>query len=500
MSRSDRRRVVAIGIDAAEPTLVRRLVERGALPVLRSLAAEGTWGPIVSPAAIGSGAVWPTFLTGRPPGEHGLYGEWLWQPDAMALARTSWDHLRPFWQSDDGRGRTTTIMDVPFAPRLDRPGCTEVLDWGAHDLLKGRLEASPTGVERVVAEVGGVHPFAAGTVDAAGPADHTGLARVVTQCLAGVAQRGRLARRLLADTAPDLFLMAFTEVHRAGHLLWHTVDPSHPDHGAAAELPGPGLPALLEAIDREIGLLRDLAGPDVAILVFSLHGMRAARGVPAILGPLLEAHGIAVRKSWRDHSWPERAGRTLGAVKRQLPDPAKRLYYRLLPKTVTSSLAQPSMPLPAYDWSRTLAISLPTDQHGWIRFNLRGREARGIVELDGYESLCQRVEQAVRAARRADGRSIARAVIRTAGTARAAISHRLPDLVVHWDDATFDSPLRLADPRLAAPAVGLKFTGQHAFEGFYVLRRPDGRPTHGGGPVAAERVHELLRPAAERPG
>ena len=62
------------------------------------------------------------------------------------------------------------------------------------------------------------------------------------------------------------------------------------------------------------------------------------------------------------------------------------------------------MPLPAYDWSRTMAISLPTDQHGWIRFNLRGREARGIVELEEYEGLCQRVEGVVHSARRADGR------------------------------------------------------------------------------------------------
>lgn len=500
MSHSERRRVVAIAIDAAEPTLVRRLVERGDLPVLRSLAAGGVWGPVISPAPIGSGAVWPTFLTGRPPAEHGLYGEWLWRPDAMGLARASWDHLQPFWQADESRGRTVTILDVPFAPRLDRPGCTEVLDWGPHDLLKERLEVSPRSVERLVAEVGGVHPFAAGAVDAAGPRDHAGLARVVAHCLAGVEQRGRLARRLLADTAPDLFLMVFTEVHRAGHLLWHTVDPSHPDHGAAGEWRGPGLPALLQAVDREIGHLRDLAGPEAVIVVFSLHGMRPARGVPTILQPLLEVRGIAVRKPWRDHSWPEGAGRALATVKRQLPGPAKRLYYRLLPRTVTASLAQPAAPLPAYDWSRTMAISLPTDQHGWIRFNLRGREARGIVEPDGYEDLCQRVEQVVRAARRADGRPIARAVIRTADTAAAAASMPLPDLVVHWDDATFDTPLRLADPPLAAPAVGLKFTGQHAFEGFYLLRPPGGGSAHGGGPITAERIHDLLHDAAGRSG
>ena len=67
MNRSERPRVLAIGIDAAEPTLVRQLLERGDLPVLRGLAAEGVWGRATSPAAIASGAVWPSFLTGRAP-------------------------------------------------------------------------------------------------------------------------------------------------------------------------------------------------------------------------------------------------------------------------------------------------------------------------------------------------------------------------------------------------------------------------------------------------
>ena len=499
MSRSDRRRVVAIGIDAAESTLVRRLVERGDLPVLQSLAAGGVWGPVTSPASISSGALWPSFLTGRPPAEHGLTangsgGRRRWGSPARPGTICSRS------EDDVSRGRTVTILDVPFAPRLDRPGCTEVLDWGAHDFLKGRLEASPPSVERLVAEVGGVHPFAAGAVDAAGPRDHAGLSRVVTHCLAGVERRGRLARRLLADTAPDLFLMVFTEVHRAGHLLWHTVDPSHPDHESAGEWRGPGLPALLQAIDREIGHLQDVAGPEAVLVVFSLHGMRPARGVPTILGPLLEARGLAVPKAWRDHSWPERAGRVFTAVKGQLPGPAKRLYYRLVPRTVSASLAQPvgavtRLRLVAHDGD--LVADRPA---GLDPVQSPGTGGPRDRRPDGYEDLCRRVEQVVRAARRADGRPIARAVIRTADTAEAAAATRLPDLVVDWDDATFDSPLRLADPPVAAPAVGLKFTGQHAFEGFYLLRPPGGGSAHTGEPITAERMHDLLHDAAGRAG
>lgn len=498
MNRSERPRVLAIGIDAAEPALVRQLLERGDLPVLRGLAAEGVWGRVISPAPIASGAVWPSFVTGRPPAEHGLYGEWQWRPDTMSVVRPAWDHLDPFWRVDASRHRTVTVLDVPFTPLLGIPGCNEVLDWGAHDYLKGRLEVSPPALEGLVRSAGGTHPFAAGSVDAAGLQDHAGLDRVLASCLAGVEQRGRLARQLLADTAPDLFVMVFTEVHHAAHLLWHTVDPSHPDHRAAAagDQARPGLRELLQAMDREIGHLQDLTGPEDAIVVFSLHGMRPARGIPTILGPFLEAHGFAVRSSWSDRSWSGHLAGGLAAIKRTVPDRAKALYRQWLPRRLTNRFTQPSMPLSPYDWSRTTAFSLPTDQHGWIRVNLRGREARGSVEPERYDALCRRLEEALRAAKRIDGQPIVRAVIRTAPDAGTAASSPLPDLIVHWTDATFASPLRLEASGVVAPEVGRKFTGQHAFRGFYLLRPPRGRPAPDGATVAAERLHALFREAA----
>lgn len=501
MTRSGRPTLIAIGIDAAEPTFVRRHLEQGDLPELRRLAAEGLWGSVVSPAPIGSGAVWPTFLTGRRPVEHGLHGEWVWRPDTMDLGPLSWDHLDPFWRSDAGRGRRVAVLDVPFAPLLDAPGCVEVLDWGAHDLLGGRLQVAPRHLEPLVVETGGVHPFAAGFISPAGPHDRAGLERSVARCLAGVTQRGRLARRLLTDTTPDLLVLTFTELHRAGHLLWHTVDPAHPDHAGATDgdRPRQGLVRILAAIDAEIGRLRELAGPEAAIVVFSLHGMRRARGIPTVLGPLLEAQGFAVPRPWRHRSARERAAATLSAVKRSVPGPLKRLYHGWLPQQMTGLLTQPSMPLPAYDWSRTTAIALPTDQHGWVRVNLRGREAQGIVEPRGYVELCERIEGVLRAARHIDGQPVVRAVIRTAADAAAAAASLLPDLVVHWDDVTFQSPVRLGEPALSAPNVGLQFTGQHAPEGFYLVRAPGGRTGSDGSPVEAERLHRLFRDAAGWP-
>jgi hypothetical protein len=61
-------------------------------------------------------------------------------------------------------------------------------------------------------------------------------------------------------------------------------------------------------------------------------------------------------------------------------------------------------------------------------------------------------------------------ITRTATSAAAALSNPLPDLVVHWEEAAFASPLKIRDSKVQAQPVGKKSTGQHASEGFCIYR------------------------------
>ena len=92
------RRVVAIGIDAAELTLIQRLIQSNALPHLAELFAHGVSGRVASPSDIGSGAVWPTFSTGTSPVAHGICSFWDWDAQSMQVAPVAVEGLRPFWQ------------------------------------------------------------------------------------------------------------------------------------------------------------------------------------------------------------------------------------------------------------------------------------------------------------------------------------------------------------------------------------------------------------------
>ena len=489
MHRGKDRFVLAIGIDAAEPSLVRSLIGRGEMPALRGLLGEGAWLRVESPARVGSGSVWPTFITGSGPAEHGAYGEWCWRPETMGLERYSGRGLKPFWEALAREGLTVGVLDVPFMPLLGLTEGFEISEWGAHDVLDGRLVFSPARLAPLVTNGSARHPLSRDRLDAAGPDDYESLKKVAAGCLEGARLRGELALRLVREARPQLALVAFTEVHHAAHYLWHTLAPGDPIYGEGLKglrAVAPTLEDIYREVDRQIGRLVSAAPAGAAVLVFSLHGMRPTRGIPSFLAPLLCESGFARLAGWGAQTWRGRAVSALAAVKRGMPAPVKRLYYRAMPQTAAQRLAKPTM-LPSYDWSQTRAFALPTDQHGWVRINLEGRESSGVVPPALYDATCREVEALLRSLVTEQGRPLAREVIRTAASAEDAIGLRLPDIVIHWHDAAHETPLRIKGRAAEAPAaVGLKFTGQHALDGFCIT---NARGAAGADSVRAEDLH-----------
>jgi predicted AlkP superfamily phosphohydrolase/phosphomutase len=472
--------VLAIGIDAAESTLVRQMIEKGEMPALASLLAVGRWLEVRSPSTIGSGAVWPTFLTGEEPDRHGIYSEWKWLPETMSLRRYEGNHLTPFWKAWAEQGVSLGVLDVPFAQPVGLTQGFEVCEWWAHDSTAAGLRVNPDPIHSVVTEAP-AHPLSANRFFTSTPESKSNLQELAAACSEGARMRGMLAQRLIKQTNPQVAVIVFPELHHAGHQLWHTVAPEHwvyNGFGLNAGAPGSILRDVYCAVDQQIGALVDSVSSATTVMVFALHGMRPALGFPAFLGPLLCERGFSSLASWGSQSWSKRALSLFAATKRHAPAGLKRLYYQVTPITATYKLARPTM-LPAYDWSKTRAFSLPTDQYGWIRINLIGRESLGVVPADEYDKLCTELEQMLLSLTSDDGELLVQDVKRTATDATAARVNPLPDLVVHWRDAAFSSSLKLKGSKVPAQMVSKKSTGQHTTPGFCIYRG-NGESGHNG--------------------
>jgi predicted AlkP superfamily phosphohydrolase/phosphomutase len=488
---SENQKVLAIGLDAAEPGLVEKLIDQGSMPNLARLRDEGKWLRVVSSADIGGGSVWATMMTGNDPGTHGFYTGWPWNAGSMTVSRATPDNLVPFWKDLDQKGIRVGVLDVPYSPLAGLSEGFEIIGWGPRG-VEAKVVASPPKIENFLAQKFPPHPYYKEYLDPANPGHSRMLERVVKASIKGATLRGDLAEALIAESDPQFTLVVFHETHFGGHHLMHLWEPDHPlFQQAGFPKPEPitmGLREIYREVDRQIGRLVDAAAEDTAIIIFSLHGMQPSGGVAAMLGPFLCEKGYA--RLTNSKSSAQRAADAFGLAKRFAPQPLKRLYYRLIPGSTAMVLARPNV-LPAYDWAKTRAFALPTEQHGWIRINLKGREAEGIVPTEEYEELCLELEQLVRSMTNDAGQPLARNVIRSVARVEDAMSLPTPDLIINWEDAALFSPLKIRGSNVESRTVGQKFTGQHGLGGFGILRGPwsiDGCDT-----VFAKDMPDLFR-------
>jgi len=469
-------RVLAIGLDAAESSLVERMIDAGELPAMQSLLARGTWTAVTSPTGFSAGAVWPCFSTGFPACDHGQYSMWNWDPATMQLAYTGETRPTPFWKHLSETGTSVGVLDVPFAPFLGLQTGFEVHEWGAHSSIDGHVSVSPRSVAEQVTKRFPPHPFADPL--ATPPYDPADVPGFLDSCIEGLRLRGDLAERLIVEQEPDLSLIVFEEAHHCGHFLWHTVEPDLPLYAdvPAVARPRTTLLDLYREMDRQVGRLVEAAGPDATVLVFALHGMAPARGLPPVLEPVLAGLGMThVLEGVNRHSVRD-------AIKRRMPSVVRGLYRKTVPLARRSQWGKSGL-LPAYDWTRTKAFALPYEQYGNIRINLAGREAEGIVPAKEYDETRALIERALRALRTADGRPVVADVVRPPRGSHAA---GLPDLVAHWHPAVFESPACVNGVEVSN--ISREQTGQHGWDGFCI----ESGPSAAVGPLTGEDVQRRI--------
>jgi predicted AlkP superfamily phosphohydrolase/phosphomutase len=134
-------RVVILGFDGVEPTIIDALMEAGEVPALSKLKEQGTYKRLKSSNPPQSPTAWSSFITCKNPGHHGIY-DFLRRDPARygpevgfglvkrpelaadgALAKPAdYENNRhgdSFWNVANRQGARCKILSVPFAYRAD---------------------------------------------------------------------------------------------------------------------------------------------------------------------------------------------------------------------------------------------------------------------------------------------------------------------------------------------------------------------------------------------
>jgi predicted AlkP superfamily phosphohydrolase/phosphomutase len=385
------RKLAMIGLDCGTPQL---LFDEFAdeMPHLSQLLSRSVWGPMESIAPPITVPAWSCMLSGRTPGELGIYGfrnRVDHSYDRLSIATSAHVRVPRVWDLLGETGRDSVLLGVPgtYPPPQVR-GCV-VGDFLAPSTAVAWTHPRSLGAE--VERVAG--PYILDVVDFRSVEK----ARVAQQVFDMTEQRFRVARHLATSREWTLFAMVDMGPDRLHHGFWADCEPEHPrfdPHGPRRTI----FRDYYRALDVHLGRLLETFDDETAVLLVSDHGAQPMVG------------GFCINEWLR-----QRGLLTL------LEEPDGRMPIADAP----------------IDWGRTTAWA-DGGYYARIFVNVSGREPQGIVAPADYETVRQEIIETIEAVPDHEGRPMGNRAMRPEEL-YPEVNGVAPDLIVYLGDLRWRS-------------------------------------------------------------
>ena len=378
------RKILAIGLDAAEPVLIEKWMEEGYLKNLASLRLKGSFGRLNSSADWLAGSPWPTFYTGTLAGKHGFYHYLQWKTDKMDFERPNpeWIPVVPFWRKLNNNFNVIAV-DVPLTFPPESFNGIEISNWASHDRIYPPASFPKDKINWVIKNFG-KPPI---SDEVGGLQEISSLLKVRDELIFANQKEADLVSALIKNEIWDLFLCCFTSTHRGGHKFWDTVNIKGYSSEEQKLQFRNALRDIYQSCDEAIGKILDCINEDITIIIFALHGMGpnttlADKLLPQMISNILNDEKKS-NKNGNDNY--------LKKIRKLIPLEWRSNLRKLLPVRLQDKMTA-YWRMGGTDWSKTKIINLLADLQGYIRINLKGREKDGIVEEgEEYDKLCNQL-------------------------------------------------------------------------------------------------------------
>lgn len=365
-------RLLIIGWDGADWEILDDLIERGLLPNVARMVADGSRGDLASTLPSHSWAAWSSFLTGRNPGEHGVFDfveRHPSQPGKRIPASSSSLKCTTFLETLSAAGKEVRAGNIPLTfPSFPVNG----------RMISG--VAIPPGAEFVYPdewkqELRAVAPF---------PINGMEWMRfkeapfgLVDEARRFVEQR-TASYELMLEGRWDVGICVYLAPDRLQHPFGAFLLPTHPRFAELAESKlAKAVRSVYALLDQQIERLTALAGSNATIVLMSDHGFRPMNRICDLDKVLLKL-GLMARA---------RSADATGALRRS---PAIQAFLRSrVGRAAKGRIRKPS----ATQWSASTAYQ--SAMSGGVSINLKGREPFGTVEPAAYERVKEEIRRAL---------------------------------------------------------------------------------------------------------
>ncbi len=107
-------KVAVLGLDGVPFSLLQDFFAKGIMPRLAETAKSGTFLRMETSLPCVSSVAWTSFMTGKNPGDHGIFGFTDVWPDKLALRLPSFDDIRSTVIWNALPGKASVVVNLPF--------------------------------------------------------------------------------------------------------------------------------------------------------------------------------------------------------------------------------------------------------------------------------------------------------------------------------------------------------------------------------------------------
>jgi predicted AlkP superfamily phosphohydrolase/phosphomutase len=443
-------RVLVVGWDGADWDILDPLLGAGELPALQELVGRGQRGISRSCLPSHSWAAWPTFLTGRDPGGHGVFDILEYRPGATRRLPVSFRSiLAPTWPARlTEAGKSTLLVNVP-------------LTYPAPEIRGVAIAGGVVPPGRTFSHPADVGPRLGWPVNGGSWTTFRHRPVELVEDVEALTRKRAEAMRTLLDEEPwDAACIVFVSPDRIQHCLLEYVHPGHPAYPEASTTPvAERVRDVYRLLDAELATLVERTDEDDLVVLMSDHGHQPCTRALS-MNKVLEHAGLL------------RFGRGSALVNLlswgRVRSVARVAYDKL---GLHGRVAVPTAPI---DWEHTVAYTSVVSTGEGVSLNLVGREPSGTVPREDYERVRDEVAQALLEFEDPEtGARPVGGVRRKEEVLTGPYLDRAPDLLLE------PAPLySLTHARqLVEPADWL--SGDHRPEGIYVMAGPGADPFEG---------------------
>ena len=403
------------------------------LPNLRGLVEQGLSGPLESTLPPITVPAWTAMMSGRDPGELGVYGfrnrrtfaygDLVYATSAMVRYPRVWDYVGQ-------AGGESIVVGVPQTWPAPPVRGAIISGFEAQGLRQeGDRYTHPPELAGEVEELVGEYWFDVQNFR------NVPRQEVLDKVYSMTEDRFRVMEHLMKTRPWNFAMLCEIAPDRLHHCFWSDHDPRHVRHDPDSPYRHT-IREYYRYMDKEIGRLVEQAGPDTAFMLVSDHGAKAMDG------------GVCINEVLRREGWL--------TLLEEPTEPTK-----LSPKMV--------------DWSRTRAWG-EGGYYARIFLNVEGREPQGVIPFAQLDDARQELTELLESIDLPDGPTLTNHVAWPEKAYRK-VRGLAPDLIVIFGDLSWRSlgTLGHGSTWLVGNDTGLD-EANHSQDGLFVLHGP-GVPT-----------------------